>query len=139
MQTTTNHRTRGDRLAVKLGRHRTPRAKRPPVRRLTDAEREFERTPFARAVLDLSVRLNTVRITEKITAVGLRDAETAERVRFDFSAAGGLDPEQQMAIERAVNTRRSKIVPADFVRELERIVQDRDAGPERFQALCSNC
>lgn len=44
-----------------------------------------------------------------------------------------------VAIERAVNTRRSKIVPADFVRELELSIQDRDAGPERFHALCLSC
>jgi biopolymer transport protein ExbB len=43
-----------------------------------------------------------------------------------------------VAIERAVNTRRSKIVPADFVRELNASLQNRDAGPERFQAICSN-
>ncbi|MCH8830097.1 MAG: MotA/TolQ/ExbB proton channel family protein [Planctomycetes bacterium] len=44
-----------------------------------------------------------------------------------------------MAIERAFNTTRGKIVPADFVRDLKQSVQNRDAGPERFQALCSTC
>lgn len=44
-----------------------------------------------------------------------------------------------VAIERAVNSTRRKIVPADFVRDLEDSVRNPNAGLEQFHAICSKC
>lgn len=42
-----------------------------------------------------------------------------------------------VAIERAVNTRRSKIIPLEFVGDLKKLVGQADAGPSSFRELCS--
>ncbi len=41
-----------------------------------------------------------------------------------------------VAIERLVNLTRGKVIPADFVRDLEERVRRGQGGPERFRDLC---